>query len=59
MTQYEFSTRRLAQRRPTRSSATERRLRTAVTKMPWCLGLPYTMPLEMGFLRLPRRTATR
>jgi hypothetical protein len=42
-----------------RSSATLRRLRTDVTKMPWCLGLPYTMPLEIGFLRDPRRTATR
>ena len=39
--QYEFSTRRLPQRCPTRSSALERRLRRHFRWLiPWCLGLP-------------------
>ena len=59
-TQYECSTRRLPHRLPTRSSATDCSLRWNFScVIPCVLGLPYTIPLELGLLRLPRRTATR
>ena len=48
-TQYELSTRREPILRPTRSSATLFRLRVGFScVMPWCTGLPYTMPCSTG-----------
>ena len=59
-TQYEFSTRKLVALRPTRSSATERSERWNLSlRIPWWLGLPYTIPFGFGRLRPPRRTRVR
>jgi hypothetical protein len=58
--QYELSTRRPPSLRPAFSSALDLRLRTHLSWLiPWFLGFPYTMPLGLGRLRPPRRTATR